>query len=33
MVGFDMRFPREVWAGSPVDNAIQPKRIVVNDEG
>jgi|TARA_R100001460_G_scaffold54215_2_gene93377 hypothetical protein len=32
MVGFDMKFPREVWAGSPVDNAIQPKRIVVNDE-
>jgi len=28
-----MRFPREVWAGSPVENAIQPKRVVVNDEG
>tara|TARA_R110001592_G_scaffold35695_4_gene121192 strand:- start:10413 stop:11459 length:1047 start_codon:yes stop_codon:yes gene_type:complete len=27
-----MRFPREVWAGSPVENAIQPKRVVVNDE-
>lgn len=27
-----MRFPREVWAGSPVENAIQPKRVVVSDE-
>ena len=27
-----MEFPREVWAGSPVENAIQPKRVVVQDE-
>jgi len=27
-----MKFPREVWAGSPVENAIQPKRVVVKNE-
>ncbi len=27
-----MRFPREMWAGSPHQSAIQPKRVVVNNK-
>ena len=27
-----MNFPREMWAGSPLENAIQPRRIVVQNK-
>lgn len=31
-LGDEMKFPREMWAGSPLENAIQPRRVVVHSK-
>jgi len=31
-LGDEMNYPREMWAGSPLENAIQPRRVVVQNK-